>query len=88
MYADTVVTTERRFRTGFVAELDVVRVHTELANIESDALLLERRRGEFEHALAVLIGEVASTFELEQQEWDGVVPGHFLPLGLIARACR
>ena len=88
MYADTVAITERRIRTGFVAELDVVRVHTELTSIESDALLLERRRGEFEHALAVLIGEVASTFELEQQEWAVVVPGHFLPLGLIARACR
>ena len=57
-YRDTLSLTERRFRAGDVAELDVSRARTEVAATESDALALDRRRAELEHALAVLIGEV------------------------------
>jgi multidrug efflux system outer membrane protein len=73
-YRETVNITERRFKAGSIAELDVVRVRAELASIESDALALDRRRAELEHALAVLVGETASAFQLAPQEWTAALP--------------
>lgn len=57
--------TERRLDAGDVAELDLERVRSELAGTESDALALERQRRLQEHALAQLLGEPASGFELQ-----------------------
>ena len=51
-YRDTLRLTERRYAAGDVAELDVARVRTEVAATESEALALDRRRAELEHALA------------------------------------
>ncbi len=73
-YRDTLELTERRFRAGDVAELDVSRVRTELAATESEALALDRRRAELEHALAVLVGEVSSRFTLPAAEWKTALP--------------
>src|SRR5256885_13285074 len=72
--------TERRFRAGDVAELDVARARTEVAATESDALALDRRRAELEHALAVLIGEVSSSFTLGVAEWNTALP--VIPAGV------
>jgi multidrug efflux system outer membrane protein len=86
-YADTLRLTESRFRAGDVAELDVVRVRTEVAATQSEALALERRRAELEHALAVLIGELPANFAVAEIDWAGpppaVPPG--LPSSLLAR---
>ena len=76
-YRNTLQLTERRFRAGDVAELDVARVQTEVAATESDALALDRRRAALEHALAVLVGEAASSFQLASQdtaEWGSTLP--------------
>ena len=74
--------TERRYRAGDVAELDVARARTEVAATESEALALDRRRAQLEHALAVLVGEVASSFALPATEWDTALPG--VPAGVPA----
>ncbi|NMG45540.1 efflux transporter outer membrane subunit [Aromatoleum toluvorans] len=79
-YRDTLTLTERRFEAGDIAELDVARVRTELAATESDALALDRRRAEVEHALAVLVGDPASNFGLEAGEWTTVLP--VIPAGV------
>ena len=73
-YRDTLALTERRWRVGDVAELEVTRVNTELASTESEALALERRRSGLEHALAVLLGEAPANFTLAPQEWQTVLP--------------
>jgi multidrug efflux system outer membrane protein len=73
-YGDTLRLTESRFQAGDVAELDVARVTSEAAETESDALALDRARAEFEHALAVLVGEVASDFRLPPAEWNAALP--------------
>jgi outer membrane protein, multidrug efflux system len=73
-YRDTLALTERRWRAGDVAELDVARARTEVAATESDALALDRRRAELEHALAVLVGEVASSFTVAADEWRTALP--------------
>jgi len=73
-YRDTLTLTERRYRAGDVAELDVSRALTEVAATESEAIALDRRRAELEHALAVLVGEVASSFSLAETEWKTSLP--------------
>jgi outer membrane protein, multidrug efflux system len=79
-YRGTLDLTERRFRAGDVAELDVTRARTEVAATESEALALDRRRAELEHALAVLVGEVASGFSVPVADWNTSLP--IIPAGV------
>lgn len=73
-YANTLRLTQRRHQAGDIAELDVVRVQTELAATEADALALQRRRAQLEHALALLTGDAASNFALAPGEWTTALP--------------
>jgi len=79
-YRQTLALTERRWRAGDVAELDVARASAEVAATESEALALDRRRAELEHALAVLVGEVPSNFSVETTEWSTALP--VIPAGV------
>ena len=79
-YQEVLRLTERRFRAGLVADLDVERVRTEVAATESELLTLSRRRAELEHALAVLVGEVASSFSIDETEWTASLP--VIPAGI------
>ena len=79
-YQETLSLTERRYRAGDVAELDVARARTEVAATESDALALDRRRAELEHLLAVLVGEAASAFAVAPAEWSTALP--VIPAGV------
>jgi multidrug efflux system outer membrane protein len=79
-YRGTYDLTERRYRAGDLAELDVTRARTEVAATESEAIALDRRRAQIEHALAVLVGEVSSTFALPVTEWDTTLP--VIPAGV------
>jgi multidrug efflux system outer membrane protein len=81
-YDDTLRLTRRRQQAGDIAELDVARVETELAATQSDALALDRRRAELEHELAVLVGEAASSFSVEEHEWTTTLPR--IPAGVPA----
>jgi multidrug efflux system outer membrane protein len=65
-----------------VAELDVARVRTELASNEAEAIALDRRRAALEHALAVLVGDAASSFGLAEHAWITALPG--IPAGVPA----
>jgi outer membrane protein, multidrug efflux system len=79
-YRETLALTERRWRAGDVAELDVARASTEVSSTESDVLALDRRRAQLENALAVLIGEVPSNFRLTEAEWSTALPQ--IPAGI------
>ncbi len=84
-YRDTLDLTQRRFNAGDVAELDVARVTTEVAATESDALALDRQRATLENALAVLVGDSASQFSLQNMdnaEWRAALP--VIPAGVPA----
>jgi multidrug efflux system outer membrane protein len=73
-YAGTLRVTQRRYQAGDIAELDVVRVQAEVAATEAEALALDRQRAALEHALAVLVGEAASQFQLDAGEWATALP--------------
>jgi multidrug efflux system outer membrane protein len=81
-YQGTLRLTQRRQQAGDIAELDVARVESELAATESEAIALDRRRAELEHALAVLVGDAASSFTLPQAQWTTALPG--IPAGIPA----
>jgi outer membrane protein, multidrug efflux system len=73
-FRDTERLTARRFAAGDVAELDLARVQIEVAATQSQALALDRRRAQLEHALAVLLGELPSGFALAEAPWGGALP--------------
>jgi len=79
-YRETLSLTERRWRAGDVAELDVARAATEVAATESEALALDRRRAELEHALAILLGEAPANFALPAGDWKTALP--LIPAGV------
>lgn len=79
-YRDTLRLTQRRYEAGDVAELDLVRVQAEAAATESQALELDRRRSQLEHALAVLLGELPADFALAEAAWRGALPA--IPAGI------
>jgi multidrug efflux system outer membrane protein len=55
---------ESRFKGGLANEMDVSRAKTELELARNDLASLERQRGNAENALAVLCGQLPSTFKL------------------------
>lgn len=82
-YRNTLRLTERRYQVGDISELDVARVRTEVAVTEGEALALDRQRAALEHALAVLVGEVASGFEVTPvAQWNTALP--VVPAGVPA----
>lgn len=60
--AESVRVTTRRFDLGDIAEFDVARAKTELATARAEAIGLRRQRATAENALAVLLGQPASSF--------------------------
>lgn len=62
---ETLRLTNQRFDLGSVSELDVARLRADVASTESESLALDRRRAELEHAIAVLVGQVASSFRID-----------------------
>lgn len=76
-----------RFEGGIGNEFDVARAETELATTEAEAASLARRRTELENALAVLVGESPTKFQLAALEeankrWNPQPPT--IPAGLPA----
>jgi multidrug efflux system outer membrane protein len=76
-----------RFEGGIGNELDVARAENELASTEAEAASLAKLRAELENALAVLLGENPSTFQLaalndSNQGWNPQPPA--IPAGLPA----
>ncbi len=55
---------DSRFRGGLANEMDVSRARTELELARNDLAALERQRGNSENALAVMCGQLPSTFRL------------------------
>ncbi|MES2842311.1 MAG: efflux transporter outer membrane subunit [Pseudomonadota bacterium] len=79
-YGDTLRLTQRRFEAGDVAELDVIRIQTELAATEAEVFALSRSRATLENALAVLVGEPASGFALAANSGTRALP--VIPAGV------
>ncbi len=68
-YRGSLQVTQHRFEEGDVAELDVARLQTEVDTTATEAASLDQQRAQLIHALAVLVGEPASTFDLNSTSW-------------------
>jgi len=71
---------QRRFDLGDISELDLARAKTEEANARTEAIGLERRRGELEHALAVLVGKPPEVLAIDVAPLANELPA--IPAGL------
>lgn len=55
---------QSRFDLGATDRLELTRAETDLAITEAETIGLQRSRGELEHALAILLGELPGSFTL------------------------
>ena len=72
--------TQNRYAAGVVAKTDVLQAQTQLANAQADRVGLTRQRAQFEHAIAVLVGEAPGNFTLAVAPWKFSVPE--VPVGV------
>jgi NodT family efflux transporter outer membrane factor (OMF) lipoprotein len=74
-YARALDIAQNRYTAGIVAKTDVLQAQTQLANAKADQAGLQRTRAQFEHAIAVLVGQAPGNFTLPAvAEWKPVVP--------------
>ncbi len=71
---------KERFVAGTISEIDVAQEKTELANAKAELADIGRQREETLHALALLCGKPASSFEIAEQ--TTTVSPVLVPVGL------
>lgn len=72
--------TQNRHKGGVASAVDVAQAQTQLETTRAQASDIEVARSQFEHAIAVLIGEPASTFSFAPAPWSSPPPQ--IPAGL------
>jgi multidrug efflux system outer membrane protein len=79
---ESVRVTSRRYELGEIGEFDLSRARTELATARADAIGLQRQRAAAEHALAVLLGKPASSFDAPSSPLNDAASLPLVPAGL------
>jgi NodT family efflux transporter outer membrane factor (OMF) lipoprotein len=74
--------TQNRYRGGLVSGVDVAQAETQLETIRAQALDIQVRRAQLEHAIAALIGKPAASFAVPAAPLELAPPG--IPVGLPA----
>ncbi len=72
--------TQNRFRGGLSSQADVAQAETQLETTRAQAIDIGVARQQLEHAIAVLVGEPASTFTVPVLPLDTEPPG--VPVGI------
>jgi NodT family efflux transporter outer membrane factor (OMF) lipoprotein len=72
--------TRVRFQTGIASDEDVAQAETQLKTTQAQATDLGIQRAQLEHAIALLIGQPASTFSLPAEPGQAQPPA--IPVGL------
>ncbi|MEO6959855.1 MAG: efflux transporter outer membrane subunit [Burkholderiaceae bacterium] len=73
-YERSLLLTQNRYRAGVSAQADVAVARTQLENTRAQLIALRWQRAQFEHAIAVLVGEAPSNLSVGQTLKIGVVP--------------
>jgi NodT family efflux transporter outer membrane factor (OMF) lipoprotein len=66
--------TQNRYNASIAPKSDVLQAQTQLYNAQSDLAGLAQQRANFEHAIAVLVGEAPGNFSLPAAPWTETVP--------------
>lgn len=69
-YQRSLQITQNRYDAGIAPHSDVLQQQTQLANAQADLEGLVRQRSQFEHAIAVLVGEAPGRFSLAPAAWN------------------
>jgi NodT family efflux transporter outer membrane factor (OMF) lipoprotein len=72
--------TQARYHGGVASDVDVAQAETQLETTRAQAIETGVARAQFEHAIAVLTGQTASTFSIAQSPLGATPPE--IPLGL------
>ncbi|MGZ6038614.1 MAG: efflux transporter outer membrane subunit [Phenylobacterium sp.] len=73
-YQRSLTIATNRYNAGVTVRSDVYQAQTQLANAQADLAGLQQQRANFEHAIAVLVGEAPGAFTLAGGNWVGTVP--------------
>jgi len=79
-YQRTLELTQNRYKSGVAARVDVVQAEVQLKSTQAQLVDLGVDRALFEHAIATLIGEPASTFSIPRAPIVAVLPS--IPVGV------
>ena len=79
-YTQTLDLTQARFKGGLATESDVAQAQAQLEGTRAQLVDLGVQRAQYEHAIAVLIGEPASNFHIAAQPLAGDPPS--IPTGV------
>ena len=79
---ESVRVNQRRYDLGDLGEFDLARAKTELATSRAEAVGLQQQRVTNEHALAVLLGKPASSFNAERNPLKEGAAFPAIPAGL------
>jgi NodT family efflux transporter outer membrane factor (OMF) lipoprotein len=79
-YREALTLTTARFQTGIDSDEDVAQAETQLESTEAQASLLEVQRSQYEHAIATLTGQPASTFSIPVEPLNANPPP--VPVGI------
>ena len=79
-YTKQLELTNNRYNGGVASQVDVAQAQTQLETARAQAIDVREQRTQFEHAIAVLIGEPASTFSLPVASLNSTPP--VIPPGL------
>jgi NodT family efflux transporter outer membrane factor (OMF) lipoprotein len=72
--------TQNRHKGGVASAVDVAQAQTQLETTRAQATDIQVQRSQFEHAIAVLVGEPASSFSFAEMPWTSPPPQ--IPTGL------
>jgi NodT family efflux transporter outer membrane factor (OMF) lipoprotein len=79
-YTKQLELTDNRYKGGVASQVDVAQAQTQLETARAQAIDVRAQRTQYEHAIAVLIGEPASTFNLPVASLNATPP--VIPPGL------
>jgi len=79
-YEKALQLTQARFHGGYASDVDVEQAETQLETTRAQDIEVGVARAQFEHAIAVLTGQPASTFSIAQSPLTASPPQ--IPLGL------
>jgi multidrug efflux pump len=87
LYSDSVAAyqksldlTKALMKTGIDSDEAVAQAETQLEAAQAQATNLEIARGQYEHAIALLVGQSASSFSIKPEPWQATPPN--IPLGV------